>query len=405
MPAPAKTLRVRMYRVGLGDCFLLSFPVDAGHRHVLVDFGAHPFGGDIGTLDDVMLDLEQETGRKLALVVATHEHADHILGFGRFADRFAGFELGEVWLSWAMNPEERRAVERRQKLHAWIRELSAASGLSMVALQAVANLAGNDEAVDALRSKFNGAAREVRYLEAGEHVEPPSSVPGLMVKVLGPPTDEAFLKKMEPPGHQRYFQIKNGQRQTMNGLVPFADRWLFAAAQARSLHGFSARDEQVLKRAGDGALEHLALAIDSMMNNTSLVLLFDFKGRKLLFPGDAQWGNWKSWLDEPTSAPILEQVAFLKVAHHGSYNATPKSALEAMANGDLAAMVSTQGKPWKSHPDPKLMKRLKEKTTGVLRSDSLRRPGAPVGPPLPARLPKGFRKDPNSLWLDYVISL
>ena len=32
-------VRVRMYRQGLGDCFLLTFPSTGGDRHVLIDFG------------------------------------------------------------------------------------------------------------------------------------------------------------------------------------------------------------------------------------------------------------------------------------------------------------------------------------------------------------------------------
>ena len=34
-----KTVRVRMYRQGLGDCFLLSFPRPGGESHVLIDCG------------------------------------------------------------------------------------------------------------------------------------------------------------------------------------------------------------------------------------------------------------------------------------------------------------------------------------------------------------------------------
>ncbi|HEY7412496.1 MAG TPA: MBL fold metallo-hydrolase [Vicinamibacteria bacterium] len=403
MPAPAGSIRIRMYRVGLGDCFLLSLPVDAGHRHLLVDFGAHPFGGDIGTLDDVMLDIEQETGRRLALVVATHEHADHISGFGRFADRFAAFEIGEVWLPWAMDPEKRRAVEARRRIHALAAELREADGLGFSATQALLNATGNEDAVAALRSKFKGAARRTLYFEAGDTPEPLAGLPGLEVKVLSPPTDDEHLRKMEPPGSQRYFRLRNGQRQTVNGLEPFGKRYQVPPAEARRLHGFGKKDEDALRALGAESLDHLAIAIDGVMNNTSLVLLFDFRGQKLLFPGDAQWGNWKSWLDKATSGPLLEQVTFLKVGHHGSYNATPRSALEAMTSPDLAAMVSTQNKPWKSHPDVKLMRRLREKSKRVVQSDSLRRSGAPRGPALPRRMPAGFRRDPHSLWLDYVV--
>jgi hypothetical protein len=50
----------------------------------------------------------------------------------------------------------------------------------------------------------------------------------------------------------------------------------------------------------------LALQVDNAVNNTSLVLAFELiESRKvLLFVGDAQVGNWKSW-QEPTFNPII----------------------------------------------------------------------------------------------------
>ena len=36
--------------------------------------------------------------------------------------------------------------------------------------------------------------------------------------------------------------------------------------------------------------------LDGTLNNQSLVVLFTCNGKKLLFVGDAQWGNWAYWL-------------------------------------------------------------------------------------------------------------
>src|SRR5262249_27658196 len=109
----ADQLRVRMYRVGFGDCFLLSLPVDGGHRHVLVDCGVHP-SGDIRTIQRVVENLGEATQGALALLVATHEHADHISGFGAFADAFGRLRIGEIWMPWAMNLDDPEAVELRK---------------------------------------------------------------------------------------------------------------------------------------------------------------------------------------------------------------------------------------------------------------------------------------------------
>ena len=219
--APASTLprdavRVRMYRVGFGDCFLVSFPVGDAARHVLFDCGVHP-SGDIGTMSAVLDNVEAETEGRLAAVVATHEHADHVSGYGAFASRFARFEIDEIWMPWAMDPEDPVAVDLRPRRLALADFLAAhfdasrSSGGDSPAVRAIlANLRGNDRALQALRSRFDGAARRIRYLKAGQRLpasarQPdPVGIDGLVVKVQGPPTDPEFLRRMEPPASQRY---------------------------------------------------------------------------------------------------------------------------------------------------------------------------------------------------------
>src|SRR5215204_849736 len=78
----AGELIVRMYRQGLGDCFLLALPATGGTtRYMLVDCGVHKRQTD-GTerLEQVLASLAASTGSHLDVVVATHEHADHLSG-------------------------------------------------------------------------------------------------------------------------------------------------------------------------------------------------------------------------------------------------------------------------------------------------------------------------------------
>ena len=90
----------------------------------------------------------------------------------------------------------------------------------------------------------------------------------------------------------------------------------------------------------------------------------------LLFTGDAQYGNWRWWLENEQSKDILSKINFFKIGHHGSHNATPKTALEGMSDGNFVAMVSTQSVPWESIPRNHLMTRLSEKTRKrIVRSD------------------------------------
>jgi len=138
------------------------------------------------------------------------------------------------------------------------------------------------------------------------------------------------------------------------------------------------------------------------MNNTSVVALFTYAGKHLLFPGDAQYGSWESWLNDPTTGALLADVNFYKVAHHGSHNATPKSAVDKLTNQGFAAMCSTQSTPWDSIPQSKLLDALAAKATGVMRSDSIKVKGAPEGPAV-GHLTDGFVQGP--LWFDFFLNV
>ena len=91
--------------------------------------------------------------------------------------------------------------------------------------------------------------------------------------------------------------------------------------------------------------------IETFLNNQSLVVLFKFAGKNLLFVGDAQAGNWEHWLyklDAPVKDPtkagditedsreLLQTIDFYKVGHHGSTNATPIQVVEALATNHSA---------------------------------------------------------------------
>jgi len=407
--------RVRMYRVGFGDCFLVSLPVSNGHRHVLVDCGVHP-KGNVGTLGKAVEDIATTTAGKLAVVVATHEHADHISGFGSLASRFAGFEIGEVWMPWAMNPDDAqaRSLGERQlavaeALHARFQALHAAGGPGMLAARnAVLNLRGNGPALQALRSRFRGAAGRVRYLEAGDKLREPAGLDGASFEVLGPTRNTDFLKRLDPPSAERYLRARRADGTSSQEVEPFVAKWRWSAARARRVLGLTHALEKELTAGLDEDLEWLAFTLDSIRNNTSLVLLLQLGSQKLLFPGDAQWGSWKYWVEKADAATRLEQIRFLKVAHHGSHNATPRSALDRMSAGDLTAMVSTQDEPWDSIPQAHLMTALEKQTHGkVARSDLVPLRGAPAAPAGAREQARGFSigRGKSQPWVDLELKV
>ena len=115
------TIRIRMYAVGFGDCFLLGFPGHGGspERLMLIDCGVHNAsqrGADIPgeVIPDILAQCRAATGKaRLDVVVATHHHLDHVSGF-----RFEGWdevEVGEVWLPWTEDPTDPEALRIREK--------------------------------------------------------------------------------------------------------------------------------------------------------------------------------------------------------------------------------------------------------------------------------------------------
>jgi beta-lactamase superfamily II metal-dependent hydrolase len=107
----------------------------------------------------------------------------------------------------------------------------------------------------------------------------------------------------------------------------------------------------LLKDAQPDVLLAMAEAVDGTLNNQSLVILFTCRGKKLLFVGDAQWGNWSYWLYGkkvsgadpgilPKAKSILGSIDFFKVGHHGSTNANPIPAVDAI-NKNCVSLCST----------------------------------------------------------------
>jgi hypothetical protein len=148
-----------------------------------------------------------------------------------------------------------------------------------------------------------------------------------------------------------------------------------------------------------GAAEAVALNLVGDTNNTSLVLAFEWgepgSGVVLLFPGDAQVGNWLSWRDQTYGKKkikiddLLSRVLLYKVGHHGSHNATVRRDPRDLSGGpngapfglelmnDIVAMIPVDWDaakkempdPWRMPHDP-LYRRLREKARRrILRSD------------------------------------
>jgi hypothetical protein len=435
---------VRMYNNVLGDCFLVRFPVGGREVKVLIDCGAlqgMPAAALI--MREIAEDIAKTTDSRLDVLVATHEHVDHLSGFAQARDIFDGIEIGELWLAWTedeRDPDAAKIRARRRKTLNLLLTLDkhfnpAAAEDDPDAEESVAPPRTRDDVSQLLaftEDSLLGAAgaakmttgeilaylktraKKVRYFVPGADPVPLSPDIPVQVYVLGPPKDEKLLKRSNPRKGEVY----------LRGETDDLAAYLAAAIQLdKSRDDFDADDNKAFERAmpfdghhlqhlsalektsgpaGDRyfasqdswrridrdwlrAAEQLALKLDSDTNNTSLVLAFVIgegeDRRVMLFPGDAQVGNWESWQQyiwpkgskrgEPASVDITELLAatvLYKVGHHASHNATLRAAgLELMTHSDLVAMIPVQEnfaretKHW-NMPFPALLARLMEKT-------------------------------------------
>jgi hypothetical protein len=459
----AKGLKVRMYRVGFGDFFLLTVPTSRGDQFILIDCGVFKGTtgrGDIGSIVAAVDDMYKTTKGKLALVIMTHRHADHIAGFSK-AD-FSKFTASLVWMpywerfnadkakkpaakSFAANgnqnladgsdlseqEDENEAFNLQFDIHSLAENLAMQFGsrTDPDAQEALAQLGnatgiedfsaaangkkktggGNAAALDMLKNQLGDKGKKVRYYAAGDEPELPEELKGLTATILGPPPKKAkaFLALTDlKKGVGQYLDSMTDGDEGRKSIEPFPQEWTARKEdykpkdwQDRQIKYDEAIYDAAVKAVENSQPDMLAAAaskIETFLNNQSLVVLFEFGGKKLLFAGDAQAGNWEYWLfkmSEPIKDPtkagdiveeskaLLQTIDFYKVGHHGSTNSTPIQMVETATDRPagskgFVSMCSTEdevyGNPKKSTEVPRtLLMDALAKGSCLVRSDAI----------------------------------
>jgi hypothetical protein len=393
----ADKLLVRAYNVEVGDCIYCRIPkarkvggvID--DFHILIDCGsvgpAAPLGVAIANLE-TMLPAAGSGKKRLDLLVVTHEHKDHIAGFDPAL--FANIRIERIWMNAAMDPDHPQAgrtLELHRLATTAMRNLAALNLSLSPELEELVALYGvnNDAAMEALRET----------LPSNNGISPTYVHAGMTLAELGLPLQGAKIRVIGPEEDIDRFYLGAEADEDLQGLIATG-----AAFKDQPLKPTTTFPENI-SRADFRRLQSRMLSTafaftelsSRVTNNTSIVLLIEWKGKRLLFVGDAEWdtkykegkanGAWNvMWKRRKTrlNAPIH----FLKIGHHGSENATPwndqqdgavtepGTILEAIlplpaghATPAAAAVVSTKRKNYETIPRSALLVELGRRVRNV----------------------------------------
>lgn len=370
------SVAVRMYQVGFGDCFLLSFGyADGNERHMLIDFGTTSRPRTAPTPLKVAQSIAQRTGGQLDVLVVSHRHRDHLSGFGseKSAATIAALTPKLVVLPWTEEPSADAKAKSPQKTLLGALEQGRAFAAAVDRTAPASGPGSRSELASRARDEIKNSAAvawlgalaagaKAEYLHAGQASSIDKFIPGIGVWVLGPPTPEQWPDVQ----HQRaedaeYWML--GQRLLGHYYAPDPTKRLYGEAdpevplptQYRRGDPPPGPERWIaarLRRQEMTAMTTIVRWLDDALNNTSLILLIEAAGRQMLFAGDAQIENWGFTLAELKRKRSLKrrlaELDLLKVGHHGSRNSTPRSLVQlwsqhrADGGSKFVALMSTK---------------------------------------------------------------
>ncbi len=337
-------LRIKMYAAGNGDAFL----VRADRTNVLIDGGyASTFHGEIQTdLQDI-----GSSGESLDLVVATHIDADHIAGLIAFFEANGSAAVPKV-------------VPVKQVLHNSLRSITS-TNTTPVTPSSAALLESILRRGHPSQSSEGSTAREIsarqgstlagllhrggyewNFGDGTARVQSQNTTPMTFgtsgsVTIIGPSEqrlDELHLwwkSKLRTMGYSG----PTGANDVIDDAFEFVCSHAPAAASAKAI---------ALSGGATKRLEEVYEPDTSVTNASSIAMVIELRGKRLLFLGDAWAEDMLAQLRLLNAAGHSMRFDAIKISHHGSLRNTSP---ELLALIDAPVYFISSNGVGHGHPD------------------------------------------------------
>lgn len=315
-------LRIRAYNVLFGDCYLISWKEGNEYHHAWVDFGNFVNDAD-DVFDTVYDDVLRRTDGHLDLVIISHRHTDHLDGFYTRRSRFAAdqWQIERLWSAHVTQSLDDRFRLAEERLVGML------SREALIGLGPLGEEFHNNVGIDTPLAIGNIAKMEaiIASLGPGEHIPVHRQMNLAAANALPPGLGEMQIEVFGPDENSNVYLT--GVSHSL-GLAPMEAEPVFEMSRLGPRNSDPALESQWagladfarLRRAMRFSDRELLSAATTTRNNTSVVAKFTYHGKSILMTGDAELEAWKVMRD----AGVALSADLMKVAHHGSINASPE---------------------------------------------------------------------------------
>jgi len=341
-------IRIKSYKAGKGDAFLLSFGKNKEHN-ILIDMGIS------STYTQIKPDLESlaSNGQKIDLLVVTHMHDDHIAGAIKFLEDNGKnkniIEVDEVWHNSYRhlkfdNKEESDIVEDRtirvlkkyiERQEANIFEENRLEKISVQQGSIFSKLLNN---FYSWNSSFNNQAVKVntnKPIKIGDDIK---------IILLSP--NESKLNSLSKKWLNWLNNIKKIDTTSNKEEFEYAFEFLmrkedYIKTNIEKNSSIEKNNFETLYLEGEDTKDL------SVPNGTSIAFILEYRDKKLLFLGDSHEDIIYKNLNELLKNGYLLDFDLVKLSHHGSIENISNRLLSLFSSKRF--LISTNGKGY-GHP-------------------------------------------------------